>query len=673
MSRRVTAPLMFYCLLLFLLTPLVHAQDAPPPPGMGAALLYPDPPYDGWPRDDIDEYGGWTGIKGTPTGFFHTEYVGNRWWLITPKGNGFFGIGIRDIPHDGSARRLKAWGFNCSYVGAEQPATANDGLPYMLNLKFIRLAKRPLPVRLMPGMPPWMTYFDVFDPEWVAACDRYAEERIKPYADDPRMVGFWIDNEPGLVGWYGAVTKTDPDSPARKAFVEVARIYYAGKPEQLAKDWEKQGAKTVDDLLTVQGDPPNVPGLSTAWEIAIAEQTFSTIDKAVRKVDPNHLNLGIRLTSAAPPPPHVWTVMGKYCDVLSLNLYSVAPDRILPQLFTITPLLHILTARPLMISEFSYRGGDTPCPNTLGAPPTVPTQSDRAVGYLSYVSSVASLPFFVGVNWYTYDDDNLDKRWDEYGEDCNFGVVDGKERPYAVLTEAMRATNTCIYELAADPVQDKECGIFWRTRMARWDKEWPRTFLRRFAHMDSPIPDPLAEALPVERRFHDNYWIQHESPSLVVNDDRVFGDAQANLIKKREGGHTLTLIGLRYFTSFPRSFWYGNRCSDPEETVGMEGNSQVFVRDVDDDGRVRRMTMVDGSFVTLNFSSREIRTNCKVPYLDLRYDHNAKSLAITTRGTVQNLGVLGVTGWQTTWNGQQVQPVDLAAPEGTSAFAFPAN
>ncbi|MBN2309752.1 MAG: hypothetical protein JXR94_12315, partial [Candidatus Hydrogenedentes bacterium] len=442
-------------------------------------------------------------------------------------------------------------------------------------------------------------------------------------------------------------------------------------PDQVAKDWAKYGVKTVDDLATVQGEPANVPKLAEAWEIAIAEQTYGTINQVVREIDPNHLNLGVRMMSGAPPSPGVLATMGKYCDVISLNLYSVLPDRVLTEIFTVLPMIHFATGRPVMTSEFSYRGGDTLLPNTTGAPPTVPTQTDRAIGYMSYVSAVASIPFFVGASWYTYHDDPPERAWDEYGEDCNFGIVDGQERPYAALVEAMRLTNASIYELAADPVESDECRIFWRTRLTRWDKEWNTEFLRRYARTDKPIPEPLADMLPADRRYHENYWVQHESPLLTVNDDRFLGDCRANMIRKRDGGHELVLLGLRYFTSFPQSLWYGAGCDNPDKVLCLEGNPQVFTRDVDDDGRVRRMTIVDGSFIRLNFTKLPFRTDCKVAYLDLQFDHEAKQLVIVTRGEVKHLGVDGVAGWQATWNDKPAQPAKLPAPDGMVVFACP--
>jgi hypothetical protein len=38
----------------------------------------------------LDQYGGRTDIPCTPTGWFHTQKIGNRWWLCTPLGNVFY-------------------------------------------------------------------------------------------------------------------------------------------------------------------------------------------------------------------------------------------------------------------------------------------------------------------------------------------------------------------------------------------------------------------------------------------------------------------------------------------------------------------------------------------------------------------------------------------------------
>lgn len=52
-------------------------------------------------RDDsvFDKYGGYKGIKGAATGFFHTERLGDSWWLITPEGHGFFLLSVSMVTY----------------------------------------------------------------------------------------------------------------------------------------------------------------------------------------------------------------------------------------------------------------------------------------------------------------------------------------------------------------------------------------------------------------------------------------------------------------------------------------------------------------------------------------------------------------------------------------------
>lgn len=642
----------------------------PNPPGSGAAIIWPDLPYDEPARDDLDAYGGWTGLKGTKTGFFHAEQLGGRWWLVTPEGNAFYTIGLRGAdPED--AARFKAWGFNATYGGSGRNPLADAGVPYVLPMtRFMRLAPD-LPIPPTPGFPPWVRFYDVFHPDWPAQCEAYAEENLKPLADDPYLIGYFIGNEPMLHGWLEGVLLTAPDAPARKAFVEVARRFYADKPGRLEKDWQRYNVTAVDDLLQVHGKPPSAPGLREAWDAAMAERAFSVVAAAGRKAAPNHMNMGVKMINNVPPSAGILSAMGKYCDVVSMNFYNILPDRLMTQLFTILPAVHGMTQRPIISGEFSFRGPDTLCPNTIGAPPTMLNQTGRGIGYLSYLSATASMPFFVGGFWYVFRDDAADVDWDRYAEDCNFGVVDYHRRPYAVLTETMRVVNGSVYELAADPVQSETCPLFWRTESLRWDRDWDREFLRRLARLDKPFDDPFAQFLPEDRRFHPSYWVRHVGPRLRVNDDKFLGFTQANLIRELDDGAELALLGIQGWTSFPRGYWFGKDTPDADRELMLESNAQLLTRRLDRQNRLRRMTLIDGSYLMLEFSQMELRINQKVPYLDLRYDHDARTLHVTTRGRAERLGLRDVGGWRVVWNGVPVQPVDIPAHPDMTVFRHP--
>lgn len=650
---------------------------------VGPAVISPDLPYDTPVRDDLDAYGGWTGLKGTKTGFFHIEKIGQRWWFVTPEGNVYFLLGV--TMHAGhpaakqrgwqaaQARRLRAWGFNCTQTGPWRPGTADGGVPFVFILNMARLAGPNLPIRHAPVLPPWTTFPDVFDPAWPERCQQNADKHLKPLAKDPMLLGYFLDNELCLAGWYQAATETAEDAPARRAFVDLARRYYADKQDQLTQDWKTYGVQSVDDLMRVKGPPPSIPPLEIAWNKAVAERYFSVAGGACKKAAPNHLNLGTRLIVSSPSPPEVLATMGKYCDVISMNLYSPYPDRLLTHIFTVIPLIQAAVNRPFMTSEFSYRGGDTLHPNTTGAPPTVPTQTDRGIGYLSYVSALASMPFYVGTVWFCYGDQDTEIPWHSYGEDCNYGMIDRHDRPYAVLTEMMRQTNASIYELAVNPVKSKTCPLFWRTVLTRWDLDWDRRLLEGYGYSQVPL-DSLAALLPARQRFHHDYWVEHRSPNLIVNDERFFGSCQANMIRKTSQGTELVLAGLRGMFSMPRRLWLGDPCENPDGLITLESNAQVLVRRLDKAGRVRRMTIVDGSFVRTGLDCMEIRTNGRTPYVDLNYDPDARWLRVTTRGQIKALGLRDVDGWKATWNGKPAQVLSAGerpAPIGMTVFASP--
>ena len=47
----------------------------------------------------LSPYGGRTDRKTRATGFFHTERIDGRWWMIDPKGRGFYMVGTDHISY----------------------------------------------------------------------------------------------------------------------------------------------------------------------------------------------------------------------------------------------------------------------------------------------------------------------------------------------------------------------------------------------------------------------------------------------------------------------------------------------------------------------------------------------------------------------------------------------
>jgi hypothetical protein len=51
---------------------------------------------------DLDRYGGRLDVHGLQqSGWFHTQRLGDRWWLVTPDGHAFFSLGVNAVVADG--------------------------------------------------------------------------------------------------------------------------------------------------------------------------------------------------------------------------------------------------------------------------------------------------------------------------------------------------------------------------------------------------------------------------------------------------------------------------------------------------------------------------------------------------------------------------------------------
>jgi agarase len=141
----------------------------------------------------VDAYGGWLELKGTKTGFFHTEQLQNRWWLVSPEGNAFFSKGVDHVdlspesdsskaPDDptawakSTAEQLRGWNFNT--LGAwSSPQIYAAGLAYAPMVDVAASAGRD--VWLKGGV------VDYFSPEFQRAADRAAQRICAPRAKDP--------------------------------------------------------------------------------------------------------------------------------------------------------------------------------------------------------------------------------------------------------------------------------------------------------------------------------------------------------------------------------------------------------------------------------------------------------------------------------------------------------
>jgi len=171
--------------------------------------------------------------------------------------------------------------------------------------------------------------------------------------------------------------------------------------------------------------------------------------KACRKVDPNHLILGMRWAWISDPDLVTgWENM----DVFSINCYAVDPTP------AIQNIVDLGVDLPVMIGEFHFGALDAG-PDSTGLEGVV-SQKDRGIAYRYYCEHVAAHPNGVGCHYFQCYDQFVLGRFD--GENYNIGLFDICSQPYPELFEGVRAASEEIYNVMTGelaPVQEKACSI----------------------------------------------------------------------------------------------------------------------------------------------------------------------------------------------------------------------
>jgi len=401
--------------------------------------------------------------------------------LVTPEGHAFFSTGVTSVGPSGTAigdtgerpyrdnvlethgsvevwanvtrERLSSWGFNS--LGAWSDWRTVTGTPYTIKLS-------------MSGSD-WLqgNIPDYWSDDWEAHIAEQAAQ-LEATKDDPLLIGIFLDNE---MRWgadhriqsalFDNYLFMDRAQPGKQRLVEVLRSRYGDDIEPFNEVWGTD-LEFFDDLLDVTDLPNASPGQhpereadASAFLLDLATRFFSETSAAIRAVDSNHLNLGVRFVSQL-TPSEVVAAAGPWVDVLSVNFYQVEPivfDSALLLSGSVDPrpwlaIYHDLSRRPVLIGEFGFRAADSGLPNTW--PPIYPTfdtQEDRADGLERYALNIFNRDYVVGYHWFTYSDQPAEGRFD--GENNNFGLVNIEDNPYEVVTSRAQWLHERMYPCRA--------------------------------------------------------------------------------------------------------------------------------------------------------------------------------------------------------------------------------
>ena len=169
---------------------------------------------------------------------------------------------------------------------------------------------------------------------------------------------------------------------------------------------------------------------------------------AIKDVDPNHLNLGMRYAWVA---NKTVTSGCEYFDIFSFNCYRHDPYGSIQHIVDLVDM-------PVMIGEFHFGALDRGLDAT--GIQGVASQEDRAKAYRYYMHRAASHPYCLGAHYFTLNDQGYLGRFD--GENYQIGFVDVCNKEYSEIVESAKKANREVYLVAngdMKPTEEKQTEI----------------------------------------------------------------------------------------------------------------------------------------------------------------------------------------------------------------------
>ena len=449
-----------------------------------------------------DEFGGWkAGPQLRASGYFRSEKVGDKWWLVTPTGHLFWSLGVDTIsPWNGTitsdreamfaalpapnsefatfrnstdfihmgprkGQKSETYDFGAANLyrkwGADYFARwADSALQRLPSWGFNTIgnwsdgalhdAKRAARVpfvgtihvngdhpRISGGDDYWGQMHDPFDPKFALDAATSIAQVAAQIGDDPWCLGYFVDNE---LSWGGFDTK----NPRARYGLAYGAL---NAPNSAAR------AAFVAQLQAKYASPEK---LAQAWQIAPV--AWADLRAPDAPGDAAKADFSAFLSAFA----------DRYFSVVESELHKIAPHHLYLgcRFAWRTPEAVAAAARyadvlsfniyqmrvdakefadldkPFIIGEFHFGATDRGSfhPGLVEAP----DQATRARMFADYVDSALKTPNCVGAHWFQYaDEPNTGRQYD--GENYNIGLVDITDTPYPELIAASRAAGARIY------------------------------------------------------------------------------------------------------------------------------------------------------------------------------------------------------------------------------------
>ncbi len=432
------------------------------------------------------------------TGYFSTvKTPDGRWHLTDPDGCDYFSLGPCGT-HPGEWGRIDSFEKCCDFLPESDPAYAeffqersgrrtaympmdsfkmanfsgmnlkrvygdawkekweelsmsilmNHGINSQGNFPGIRVnqGKPTLPyVRELMGFPMTQTLIfrdfpDVLSAEYQENAERYAQG-LAEWKEDPYLIGYFLRNEPEFnfvenLAIADEVLRNPAQSCCRQGLIDFLQKKYE-TIDRLNSVWGTEFAGFDAFLEPIADCSLRYPGSQKdirEYSMFLIREYIRVPAQACRRVDPNHLNLGLRWSKAY----NVDMMQGwEYFDVFSINCYDFDPTK------DMDFVKNAGVDLPILLGE--YHCGALDRGLTATGLKGVEDQKERGVMWRHFVEKVAAHPYGVAAHWFQYNDQFCLGRMD--GENYQIGMVDVCMQPYPELMEAVYATSKVLYQV----------------------------------------------------------------------------------------------------------------------------------------------------------------------------------------------------------------------------------
>lgn len=328
-----------------------------------------------------------------------------------------------------NSARLHSMGINTIGIGVNDYDTETTmdfvhkaKIPYVVTLKLFPLTEQ----RIFRDFP------DVFSKEYQTLSDELSAKQLTPYRDDPYMIGYFVTNEPEWcfyknINLCDRLLRINGCAASKQALIDYLQSKYT-LISNLNRAWQTDFESFNSLMLPFTPDnmTPDMEEDCDAFHRILLQKYYSVVSGSLRRVDSNHLNLGMRFSALNSEKADKILYPNMNCfDAFSFNRYDASP-------VDSAQILAEYSDLPCLVGEWHFGAADSGL-DSWGVR-YADTQQLRAQAISYYLEQSTTARNLVGVHYFEYSDQPFVGRFD--GESFNIGIIDVCSRPYPLVMKA---------------------------------------------------------------------------------------------------------------------------------------------------------------------------------------------------------------------------------------------